>query len=347
MNGDLAAPFSGQKKALLTQGSFNESKVILMEKQKQCNYGQPGSMEYILRSMVSKSDRGVVNMAPGTAKRILDELNFPGQRPIFSSRVYGKSLAIVTGDWIESFPIDFAALPDGRIWLVDGQHRVTAISRQQAPVPVTVRLIDVDSEKDAKKLYAGYDQGESVRTTKQILNAVGIAHELGISEKLAKSIYEAAPILLNNMEPITGSVNVRLFPEVFAKQRRMEAICEWANEAREYEGIISESTTALRQKLQTSGPVSVGLFTLRHQPARAREFWAGIAKNDGLRRFDPRSTLIQDYLVRGVGTGSSRQRVQQTTLAWNAFCEGRDLKIIKCIEGAPIVIWGTPVKAKK
>ena len=93
--------------------------------------------------------------------------------------------------------------------------------------------------------------------------------------------------------------------------------------------------------------MAVALYTLRHQPARAHEFWSGLAKNDGLRRGDPRATLIQDYLTRSVGIGSARQRVQQTTLAWNAFCEGRDLKIIKCIEDAPIVIWGTPVKAKK
>lgn len=318
-----------------------------MQKQVPINHGQSGSMEYILRSLVAKSINGVVNMSPGTAKRILEELNFPGQRPISSSRVYGKALAIVTGDWVESFQIDFSALPDGRIWLVDGQHRLTAISQQQAPVPITVRLIDVDSEKDAKRLYAGYDLTDSVRTTKQIIDAVGIANELGISEKLARLIYESAPILLNNMEPIVGSVNVRLHPDVFTRQKRMEAVSEWASEAKEFEQIIAPAAAVLKARIKTTGPLAVGLYTLRHQPSRARDFWSGIAKNDGLRRGDPRATLIQDYLTRVVNGGSIRQRVQQSTLAWNAFCENRDLKIIKCIDNAQIVIWGTPVKAKK
>lgn len=318
-----------------------------MEKPTQNNYGQPGSMEYILRSQIARSPSGLVKMAPGTAKRILDELNFPGQRPIYSSRVYGKSLAIITGDWMESFPIDFAALHDGRIWLLDGQHRLTAISQQDAPVPITIRLIEVDSEKEAKRLYAGYDQSDSVRTTKQILDAIGIAKEAGISERLSRSIYESAPILLNNMEPIVGSTNVRMHPEVFAKQKRLEAICAWAKEAKEFEQIVEPAAAALKARIKTQGPLAVGLYTLRHQPARAREFWGGMAKNDGLRRADPRSTLIQDYMTRVANNGSIRQKVQQTTLAWNAFCEGRDLKIIKCIEGAQIVIWGTPVKAKK
>ena len=318
-----------------------------MQKQQATQYGQPGSMEYILRSLVSKSVRGVVHLSPGTADRILKELNFPGQRPIYSNRVYGKSLAIVTGDWIDSFSIDFATLPDGRIWMLDGQHRTTAISEQQTPVPVTIRLIEVDSEKEAKKLYAGYDQSDSVRTTKQILDAVGIAKEIGITERLARAIFESAPILLNNMEPIVGSVNVRLHPEVFTKQKRMEAIGAWAKEAKEFEQIITPAAAALKARLKTQGPLAVGLYTLRHQPARAREFWSGLANNDGLRRTDPRATLIQDYLTRSAHSGSIRQRVQQTSLAWNAFCEGRDLKIIKCIDGAQIVLWGTPVKAKK
>lgn len=318
-----------------------------MEKQQEIKFGQPGSMEYILRSQVAKSCGGLVKMAPGTAKRILDELNFPGQRPINSSRVYGKKLAIITGNWMGSFPVDFAVLPDGRIWLLDGQHRLTAISEQDVPTSITLRLIEVDSEKEAKKLYAGYDLTESVRTTRQIIDAVGIAKEIGISERLAKTLYEAAPILLNNMEPLTGSANVQQHPEIFAKQKRLEAIPEWAKEAKEFEALVSPATPALKAKIKTSGPLSVALYTLRHQPARAREFWAGLAKNDGLRRGDPRATLIQDYLTRSVGSGSNRQRVQQTTLAWNAFCEGRDLKIIKCIEDAQIVIWGTPVKAKK
>jgi hypothetical protein len=30
-------------------------------------------------------------------------------------------------------------------------------------------------------------------------------------------------------------------------------------------------------------------------------------------------------------------------MAWNAYCEGRDLKFIKCVEGAQIIIWGTPI----
>ena len=36
------------------------------------------------------------------------------------------------------------------------------------------------------------------------------------------------------------------------------------------------------------------------------------------------------------------QRVQRVSVAWNAYAEGRDLRIIKCVDGAVIRFAGTP-----
>jgi hypothetical protein len=317
-----------------------------MQKQTEIKFGQPGSMEYILRSVYSKASDGVVKMAPGTAKRILDELNFSGQRTLDSRRVYGHAHAIVKGDWIESYPIHFASLPDGQIWLVDGQHRLAAISEQSSPVSITMRIVDMDSEKEARSFYAGFDGKGSVRTNVQILDAVGIAGELGLTNRMARAVYEAAPLLMNGMEPLAGTISVRAKPDIYLQSNRLAIVNEWAKQAQEYELITKKAGKGLFEKLKKTGPVAVALYTLRHQPSRAKEFWSGLANNDGLRRGDPRHTLIQDFNVRDVGTGSVRQRVQQSALAWNAFFEGRDLKIIKCVTGAQISLSGTPLNGR-
>lgn len=317
-----------------------------MDKKVEINHGQPGSMEYILRSVHAKSVNGVVKMSPGTADRILKELNFPGQRTIDSRRVYGHSHAIVKGDWMESYPIHFAALPDGRIWLVDGQHRLTSIANAPAPVSITVRIVDMESEKEARSFYAGFDGKGSVRTNVQILDAVGIAEALGLSQRMTRAVYEAAPLLMNGLEPLYGSENMKKNPSMYLQSNRLALVTEWAKQAKEYEVMTKSAGKVMYEKLRKTGPVSVALYTLRHQPARAKEFWSGVANNDGLRRGDPRHTLIQDFGTRDIGTGSVRQRVQQSVLAWNAFCEGRDIKIIKCLTGAPIVVWGTPLNGK-
>lgn len=317
-----------------------------MQKQQTMQFGQPGSMEYILRAQIARSTSGVIKVAPGTAQRILDELNFPGQRKVDSRRVYGHTHAIIKGDWMESYPIHFAALPDGRVWLVDGQHRMTAIAQQQSPVAVTLRLVDMASEKDARNFYAGFDGRGSVRTNVQILDAVGIAAEVGLTSRMARAVYEAAPVLANNMEPLAGTENIKSRPEIYLQSNRLALVSEWSKQAKEYELIAKDAGRGLYDRMRKTGPVAVALYTLRHQPSRAKEFWSGIARNDGLRRGDPRHTLIQDYSVRDIGSGSVRQRVQQTALAWNAFFEGRDLKIIKCVTGAAITLSGTPLNGK-
>jgi len=68
-----------------------------MNMQEVTKFGQAGSMEYILRSLVSKSINGVVNLAPGTASRLLKELNFPGQRRIDAVRNYRHKVRITEG----------------------------------------------------------------------------------------------------------------------------------------------------------------------------------------------------------------------------------------------------------
>lgn len=304
---------------------------------------KPDTMEAVLRSMVSRSPNGVVNIAPGIAQRILEELNFPGQRPVDSSRVYGHRHAIITGDWLEGHAITFAALPDGQILLVDGQHRLTAIGQSESAIPITVRIVPVEGVKDAQRFYAGFDQKKSVRTDRQILDAVGVAEETGLSKRMTICVYQAAPLLLNDLEPLTGSANIKKNPDMFLHHNKMEVVQGWAKEAREYEQITKLAKKALLQGMRSTGILAVALYTLRHQPARAREFWMGLAEHDGLRKNDPRATLYSDILTRTMVTGSIRQRVQQPALAWNAFCEGRDLKIIKCIDGAAITLWGTPL----
>lgn len=316
-----------------------------METSKPQLFNQPGSTEYILRSVVSRSPSGVVNLAPGTAKRILEDLNFPGQRRVDAVRSFRHKVRITEGVWSEAYPIHFASLPDGRLWLVDGQHRLTVISGLEAAIKVTIRIVEMLSEQAARNFYAGFDDKGSVRTNVQILDAVGIADKLNLSNRMARAVYEAAPIIMNKLEPLTGSSHVRSNPGLFVHEHRLATVAEWAEQAKQYEQII-EGAGLLYEKLRKTGAVAVALYTLRYQPAKAKTFWGGVAANDGLRKGDPRHTLVQDLLLRDIGSGSVRQKVQQSSLAWNAFCEGRDLKIIKCVTNAPIILWGTPINGK-
>ena len=298
------------------------------------------------KSIVAAASKknGVITLTPEGARVILEHLNFPGQRKIKEdTRVFGHSYRIIKGDWLEGHVITFAELPDGRIWLMDGQHRLTAISKCGQRVSVTIHIVQVESEREAGEFYAGFDMASSVRTESEVIQATGTAEKAGLSPAVAKAVAEASPILANNMEPVVGS-HMRKNAALFQQSARMDAVGSWATEARIFEQIISKAKRQLRGRLLKSGPMAVALYTLRHQPARAKEFWSGLAENDGLRNNDPRAALYADLLVRDLGSGSVRQRVQQSVAAWNAFYRGRSLQQIKCVPGGAITILGTPLK---
>ena len=316
----------------------------LFEKVRVVNNDQDQSTVALLKSLIARSRDGVAQVAPGVARRMLDELNFPGQRAVDSARVYGHRYAIVTGDWLEGHIVTFVLLPDGRVWLVDGQHRLTAISESECSIPVSLRLVPVENEREAREFYAGFDKKSSVRTSQQLIEAVRPEGVEGLSSRLATKLYEAAPLLLNELEPMVGASSKRAHPDLFLQSNRMRALGDWSKEALEYQEIVKCATTGLRKKLNdNTGLIAVALYTLRHQPAKARDFWGGLARNDGLKKGDPRNTLIDDLMTRNLQAGSIRQRVQQPVLAWNAWFEGRQLKIIKCIPGAAISVAGTPL----
>lgn len=302
------------------------------------------SLEHVINGMVARSNGGTVMMPPGIAKRILEELNFVGQRKINEARVIKHRRRIESGLWRGSFPITFAVLPSGSMLLIDGQHRTKAIVEIGAPQPVTVIFAKVGTEAEARRLYAGFDEPDSKRTSGEVIDAVGLSGQVGLPRAFTSRLYNALPILRNGLEVATGSeIEPEKYVSLFSTDSRLAEITAWRNEAEKYLECVQKTTGRVRAKLQSAGCMAVALYTFRHQPAKAHQFWNGLAENDALSKFDPRAALIRDMFERTASHGSARQTVQAPTLAWNAWCEGRELRIIKCITGSAITVWGTPI----
>lgn len=318
-------------------------------KQQQLNINQAAKadIKYVILGMLEKSTNGIVKMAPGVAGRILEEMNFNGQRKIKEHRVVKHSARISNGLWKASFPITIVCIQNGGMWLIDGQHRLTAIARNSQSWPVTVIIAKAESEDEARRLYAGFDEPDSGRSSYEVIDAVGLSEELALPRSFTSRLFCALPVLRNGLEPLSGSeIEAGKYVRLFGTDSRLADIGDWKREAEQYLQVIKKTTGKIRQKLNTVGVMSVALYTLRYQPAKASQFWHGLAENDGLRRDDPRATLLRDMMERNASAGSNRQTVQVPAAAWNAFCEGRPLKIIKCITGAPLTVWGTPVQGR-
>lgn len=300
---------------------------------------EPG-VSSVIRSLLARSSDGVVTIAPGIAQRVLEEANFEGQRKVSQSRVNERIHDIQSGNWNPRITaINFAATPDGRLHLVNGQHRLQAIARAGKATDNLVVIADVEDMASVRRLYALFDTPESKRSDMDMLDGIGAAKTLGLSRKTTSALFKALVMLRNEMEPVAGA---DIYNLAKSRNARLEDMADWAPEAKVYESIIHAADGYLQKKLLAQSTMAFSLYVLRHQKKTAIEFLRGIAENDGLRKGDPRARLIADFQNRALGNGSYRQGIQRMAVAWNAFVTGRDLTVIKCHEGAAIVIKGTP-----
>lgn len=300
---------------------------------------KPDGIAGVIKSMLSRSSDGVVTIAPGIAKRIIEETNFSGQRRVNLARVGERVHDIENGRWKERVtPITFAQTPDGKLYLVNGQHRCHAIAKSGRAVPALVVIDRAADLAAVRSLYALFDTPESRRSDTDMLDGVGIAAGLGVKRKTAAAVFKALSILRNDMEIPANSAGA----DATSRNGRLEDIMDWADEARVFERIVAQADTFLQRKLYSASAAAFALYVLRHRRADAVDFLTGLAENDGLRKSDPRARLIADFQNRPVNVNSSRQGLQRFAVAWNAWVEKRDLTIIKCNDGAAIVIKGTP-----
>ena len=302
---------------------------------------KPHLITEVVLSMLGKSTDGVVTVAPGIASRILDEMNFHGQRNRKPFRVSEHLARIRKGTWNSQYPITLLVMPEGAMWLVDGQHRMEAISQSGASIRVRINLMQAGNEHEARRIYAGFDRPEYIRSQHEMLEGLGAATETGLKKETVRCLFRALPVLLNNMEHArSNQANAAAARSV---ETRIDLLPTWSTQAAIYESIVDTAEPALKQPLYGAGVMAVALYVLRHQQARAQDFWNGVVDAGALTKDDPRQRLMWDLLNRHLNAGSMRQGIQMTALAWTRWCEGARMKMIRCTEGAPIVIWGTPL----
>ncbi|WP_242221600.1 hypothetical protein [Shinella zoogloeoides] len=86
---------------------------------------------------------------------------------------------------------------------------------------------------------------------------------------------------------------------------------------------------------------AVALATLKGRPHEAKEFWSGVAKNDGLKKGDPRHTFVMDMLTRTLNKGDMHQTIAVPATAWNAWLANKSLTQIHVVDTDYVRIAGT------
>lgn len=280
---------------------------------------------------------------PSLAERALTEAHYDGQRKTYEHHVVLLADMMRRGKWSEGSQIAFARLGE-RLYLVNGRHRMHAVIASQRDIEFQVLIVDVQTMEEVAGLYYHFDVATRTRGTTEVLNAVGAADAYGLSKGAAKAVYGAVALIGNGLVApsyLRDPVRVR------SVDHRLDAAKPWWPFGAQYESVIAPAEYATKKKLLRPGCVAVGMLTLKHQPELAVAFWDGVAKNDGLRRGDPRHAFLSDLTNRAVGSGSQAQTIIVPCAAWNAFYERKTITHIKVTSTSVPRLLGTPFDGRR
>lgn len=293
-----------------------------------------------LRPTTASADSlGIITITPDLAREWLDRMRFPTQRPVRERHVQFLAREIEHGRFRLS-PIDIRSL-DGQDYLVNGQHRLHAVIRADAPAQMVVVRRSASSLEDVARDYAAFDRG-LVRSHVDGLMGYGLDEETGLTAKQLSKLSSASPLVLGCFQP--GQTNGRAG---VSTQERAEFVREWAPNALLACATIGESSLARVRRLYTGPIFGVALVTFRYAPDRAEAFWGRAAENDGLRNGDPEQSLIDFVATRPTQSGQQTYMSRAVAACWNAAYQGRTLRHVKVMDpAAPIRILGTPFDGK-
>lgn len=301
---------------------------------------EPDALTDTIMGMMHRAIDGEIAIAPGIASRLLTEANWEGQRSVASWHVDLLAEIMRRGEWKDGSQIALCLL-DGKLHLVNGQHRMEAVVKAAKAQRFQVKIHRCDSLAEVAQHYWSYDVAARQRSNAEILRAPGFATQHGLSRTMADKLYGCTPLLGCEFERQNyhiASANTR------DAGKRMSIATAWVREAAVYQSIIDEAYSQKHKtRLLSSSVMSIALYTIRHQPGKAMPFWAGVANGEGLKRGDPRKTLIADFDNRHITGGNPDLRLLPVSLAWNAWYQGRELSILKVPQNATFSLAGTPL----
>jgi len=285
---------------------------------------------------------GFVTFTPAQASLIMDKCLYKKQRRI--DRLHAMTLRelMARGQWAAKDKIDFARMPDGKLFLINGNHRMTAQGGSHINIEWTVVVHDCATMADVQALYYRFDTNVRKRSDQNIMDGIGFAEMMGVSKTTATALFKAVPIIANNLRVGNTQMNDAGLIARRLIDERITLAESFTPAAKAFEECQINAPKQIKQKLRTGSFMAVALVTFYHQPENAKLFWQGLCDNDGLRRGDPRATLLLDMSARKGNDGSLQQNVIAIAKAWNAFTEGRQLKIIKVVAAHTVPVNGTP-----
>lgn len=276
-----------------------------------------------------------VMISADEAEQIMRECWYEKQRRINDDRALGLAEAIEHGTFLPNTQLAFARLSD-RLILVNGYHRLTAVSLCKQAQAFRIEIYPCRSVSEVDALYLRFDQPGGARTLTQLGAALGLADE-HFRRSSVTWLMRAIPLLMMNLERLPALKRPRASRDM---DRKKEEALRWKPWALDYQSCLDGGIAVRTTRYRNAGVVAVALATLRYQNVMAKVFWAESIRDSALESDDPRHALHL-HLATAKKSVHEFALAEAACNAWNAFFRNRRLTFCRSL-GHPLRVLGTP-----
>lgn len=295
-----------------------------------------------------------VIVTPEKARYYLEECNYPYNRPIMRRQVDILKTAVEKGQFNQGTSVHFGVV-DSREYLLDGQHRLTAILETGVSQQMTIVYQTVDSFDDLPYIYARFDR-HAKRSAADTYHAFNLGEKTGLSRKQIAKADGAVRLIMSSFHPNSKK---GLYYSDF---EIMPEIDRYKDYIKIYHELISGCMTKLRDAMLRRSTMAIALVTLDEASNymtsdRICAFWQRVADGNGLEKNDPRFRLRDKLLTTRISGGANPGVTEQvslidacrmTTVAWNAYAEGKTLsRFVLPKEALPIKFTSYAISPKQ
>lgn len=279
------------------------------------------------------------DITPELAEMLLS-YTFEEQRKLDTTRVDIYAEDMKSGRWRNTPEFILVGRIRDSMYLLAGQHRLSAIVKSGVTIPMWVEERDYNSLEEMRKDYVVTNKGKVI-SVHQAVKTLGTQNQLGIN--------------LQDMRTVTASLTT-IASGFQGRQPKNElaALCRDANAMNElcltlqgpiyaYFQALAHSPKNERQWGLRASVCSIGLITFYYQPEKAIEFWTTLFANDGLRKGEPQHTL-RNLLADSIKmeTLTPQQYAGRVAKAWNFYFKGNTLSSYVGTDPNTVNIDGTP-----
>lgn len=276
-------------------------------------------------SVLSKKSVSVVSSAmafvdPEMAKKMIEADYYSGQRNLRPWHVAELAEAMSRNKFTEGTQIHFCKLGDKK-YNVNGNHTLHAIVESGVGINLSVLMTEVASEEEVAEHYSRHDR-HLARTLEDAVKAHGVEKKLGITGQQITKANAGIKMILNEFANTRHANRY----EIRAHDERVALLTgEYAEAATEYFTAIRGASKSVAKQLMTAAVVGVGLLTFKTNAEAAKPFWTHVASGAGIKRGDPRHSLMMWLLDHPLTEYPAAYRARVVEKAWNVYRAGGEI----------------------